>query len=118
MALASTESDVLRPVLNSLVKLLMLRSAVLTPQVVQEVAQAVLANFHRWPRVMGGHLLKAFTALIERHEAVFLQLALSPALPAVATLPPAEQAIAQNAFRGLRGPRLRAFLGDLGAVAR
>merc|ERR1719237_436371 len=118
MALAATDTDILKPVLTFLLKLLMCRATSLTPQLLQEVVQAVLQHFHKWPRMLGTQIFKVFSAMIERHEAAFLPLATSPSLPAVAGLPPTEQAISQQAFRSLRGPRLRAFLGDLGAVAR
>mmetsp|Transcript_42534 Transcript_42534/g.121670 ORF Transcript_42534/g.121670 Transcript_42534/m.121670 type:complete len:321 (+) Transcript_42534:740-1702(+) len=118
MALAVAETDVLKPVLAFLLKLVMWRSPALTPQIVQEIIQPVLLNFHKWPRIWGAQIFKLFSAFIERHEAIFVPLAASPSLPCVAGLPPGERAIAQKAFQGLRGPRLRAFLGDLGAVAR
>eukprot|EP00929_Paragymnodinium_shiwhaense_P048050 TRINITY_DN24354_c0_g1_i1.p1 TRINITY_DN24354_c0_g1~~TRINITY_DN24354_c0_g1_i1.p1 ORF type:complete len:970 (+),score=194.39 TRINITY_DN24354_c0_g1_i1:67-2910(+) len=118
LAVRSTDQDVLKPVLLFLQKLAMSRTDGARVQNMQEVIQAVLLHFHLWPRSVGGHVYKLFQAFVERHEAVFLPLAVSPSVPSVATLPAAEQAIAHRAFQSLRGPRFRAFLGDLGAVAR
>merc|ERR1711865_141539 len=84
----------------------------------QEVIENVLLHFHLWPRSVGGQAFKLFQAFLERQEAVFLTLAVSPAVPCTQNLPPAEQAIAHHAFRTLRGPRFKAFMTDLAAVAR
>jgi len=56
--------------------------------------------------------------MAERHEAIFVQIVNSQAIPSVAGLPSPEQAIATQAFLQLRGLRFKAFLSDLGAVAR
>merc|ERR1712050_73953 len=96
----------------------MSRSVGTAAQNVQEIIQAVLLYFHTWPRSICGQTFKLFSAFAERHEAVFLPLATSPAVPCLASLPPAEQEIARKAFQCMRGPRLKAFLGDISAVAR
>lgn len=124
LAVRSTDQDILKPALNFLLKLLMSRSPGALAQLsgpeqnVRSIIEAVLGNFHLWPRILGSLIFKIFSAFLERHEAVFMPLALSPCVPSVASLEPAEQQIAQRAFQALRGARLRAFLGDLGAVAR
>eukprot|EP00405_Crypthecodinium_cohnii_P020367 CAMPEP_0206476734 /NCGR_PEP_ID=MMETSP0324_2-20121206/34906_1 /ASSEMBLY_ACC=CAM_ASM_000836 /TAXON_ID=2866 /ORGANISM="Crypthecodinium cohnii, Strain Seligo" /LENGTH=672 /DNA_ID=CAMNT_0053952449 /DNA_START=96 /DNA_END=2114 /DNA_ORIENTATION=+ len=118
LALAVTETDVLKPVLNFLQRLLSSTSPALTEQLFQDMMRAILANFHKWPRMLGAQNLKLFNIFIERQEAAFVSMVTDPSLPCLACLPAHEQAIAQQAFRTLRGPRLRAFLGDLGTVAR
>lgn len=115
MAVRSTDQEILKPTLQFLHELVMCRTLVSDSS---PVMQAVLLHFHTWPRSVGGMIFKLFSAFLERHEAVFLHLACDPAVPSMAGLPPAERAVAQRAVSVLRGPRLRAFLADLGAVAR
>jgi len=118
LATRSTDQDILRPSLQFLQKLAMCRTIDVQAQNIKEVIENVLLNFHTWPRILVGHIFKLFSAFVERHNAVFMPLALNPAVPCIAGLPPAEQAIAQKAFQNLRGPRFKAFLSDLGQVAR
>jgi len=123
-AIRTTDQDILKPALLFLQKLATSRlpgceaRCCAPEQDVRGIIQAVLLHFHTWPRSAGAQTFKLFCALLERHEGLFLPLVTSPSLPCVAGLAPAEQAIAHAAFRRLRGGRLRAFLGDLGAVAR
>jgi len=118
-ALRSSEQDVLRPVLLFLQKLLVSRAVTLGEQDVTAICQAILLQFHTWPRSMNAQSFKVFSALAERHELVFFAaVAASKAVPALSALPAAEQLISQSAFEKLRGPRLRAFLNDIGTVAR
>jgi len=124
LAVRASDQDVLRPALLFLLKLVMSRSPAAVarcngPELnIRDIIQAVLLHFHLWPRSLGSQTFKLFSAFLERHEAVFMPLVLSHGVPCIASLEPAEQAIAQKAFQNLRGGRLRAFLGDLGAVAR
>eukprot|EP00928_Gymnodinium_smaydae_P004050 TRINITY_DN11417_c0_g1_i3.p1 TRINITY_DN11417_c0_g1~~TRINITY_DN11417_c0_g1_i3.p1 ORF type:complete len:808 (+),score=192.14 TRINITY_DN11417_c0_g1_i3:582-3005(+) len=118
LATRSSDQDILKPALLFLQRLVMTRVEAVAAAHAQDVIQAVLANFQIWPRSVGAQTYRLFMALMERHEAVFLQLSNNPALPCVAHLPPAEAAIALGAFKSLRGPRLRAFLADVAAVAR
>merc|ERR1712216_67875 len=94
------------------------RSAGAKSQNFKEIMQAALIHFHNWPRIISGQTFKLFSAFLERCENDFIPLVLSPAVPSIACLPPAEQEIARKAFQALRGPRLKAFLMDLSAVAR
>jgi len=124
LAIRTTDQDILKPVLLVLQKLVMSRSPAAVAcvkgpdQNVREIIQVVLLHFHTWPRSIGAQTFKLFCAFLERHEAVFMPMVMAPAWPCFACLAPAEQAIAFAAFQHLRGGHLRAFLGDLGAVAR
>jgi len=122
-ALCSEDQDVLKPALLFLQKLIMSRSQGAITYcggggTIQVIVRAILTHFHKWPRMMGMNTFKLFSALLERHEAIFLSLAKSPDVPCIVSLEPAERAIAHKGFEKLRGGKLRAFLGDLGAVAR
>jgi hypothetical protein len=122
-ALGSEDHDVLKPALLFIQKLLMSRSQGAVAYcgiggAIQVIVRAVLAHFHKWPRMLGMNTFKLFSALLERHEAIVVSLATSPDVPCIVSLQPAEREIAHKGFQNLRGPKLRAFLGDLGAVAR
>jgi len=124
LAIRSADQDILKPALLFLLKLVTSRTPGAVAhcsgpeQNVQDIIRAALLNFHTWPRSLGSQTFKLFSAFLELHEAVFMPLATSPGVPSVAGLDPPEQAIAHQAFRSLRGCKLRAFLGDLGAVVR
>mmetsp|Transcript_112005 Transcript_112005/g.176932 ORF Transcript_112005/g.176932 Transcript_112005/m.176932 type:complete len:952 (-) Transcript_112005:57-2912(-) len=118
LAVQSAERDILKPAMIFLLKLMMSRTEWAAGQSAKEVVEGVLSNFHKWPRSLAEQTFKLFSSLLERCETLFLELASSQAVPCMTVLPPAEQAIAQHAFRTLRGPRFKAFLGDLGAIAR
>merc|ERR1712060_864465 len=118
MAVQAKDQDILKPTILLLQKIVMARSMSAEAQNVQEISRVVLMNFHGWPRSLAGQSFKLFSALVERHEATFLPMAMSPEVPCISCLPIAEQTLAQHAFRSVRGPRFKMFLGDLGAVAR
>merc|ERR1712054_497016 len=118
VAMRSVEHDILKPAMIFLQKLAMSRTNWAAGQQMDEVMTVVLLHFHTWPRHVSGQSFKLFQAFLERHEAAFLALAVSPSVPCMQNLPPTEQAIAHHAIRTLRGPRLKAFLGDLAAISR
>mmetsp|Transcript_21679 Transcript_21679/g.39770 ORF Transcript_21679/g.39770 Transcript_21679/m.39770 type:complete len:955 (+) Transcript_21679:92-2956(+) len=117
--LASQEQDMLlRPSIRFLEKLMMSRVAQAGVQHPQEVIESTLMNFHKWPRSVGALMWKLFSACIERHGALLSQLVSTTSMPSIAILPEAERVLAMQCLVGLRGPRLKAFLVDLGCVAR
>lgn len=68
---------------------------------------------------MSGQIFKVFSAMAERHEKVYLSTVAAAAdAPCMASLSAADKQLAQQALARLRGPRLRALLQDLGAIAR
>merc|ERR1712194_402722 len=117
-AAQSADQDILKPTLLVLQKVVMSRTIDPAAQNVPDIIKIVLLSFHKWPRSLAGQTFKLFSAMVERHEAVFLPIAMSPEVPCMGSLPGSEQAVAQHAFRTVRGPRFKMFLGDLAAVAR
>mmetsp|Transcript_45433 Transcript_45433/g.101949 ORF Transcript_45433/g.101949 Transcript_45433/m.101949 type:complete len:324 (+) Transcript_45433:126-1097(+) len=117
--LASQEQDVfLRPCIRFLEKLMMSRDAEPVVQHPQEVIESTLMNFHKWPRMLGELMWRLFTACIERHGTLLSQVVSTTSIPCIAILPEAERALAMKCLLGLRGPKLKAFLVDLGCIAR
>lgn len=122
-ALGSTEHEVLKPALVFLQRLLTSRAAQLSSTDVAALAQQVLGRFHQWPRSMSGQIFKVFSAMAERHEQIYLSTVAAAGsagstAPCMASLSAADRQLAQQALARLRGPRLRALLQDLGAIAR
>merc|ERR1712187_184694 len=109
---------ILKPTLVFLQKLVMSRSVNAKAQNFNEIMQTALLHFHNWPRMISGQTFKLFSAFLERCEPEFIKLVLSLAVPCIVCLPAAEQEIARKAFQALRGPRLKAFLVDISAVAK
>ncbi|CAE7749778.1 unnamed protein product [Symbiodinium sp. CCMP2456] len=118
-ALASTEHDVLKPVLVFLQRLLTSRALSLGEGDVSSLAQAIFASFHTWPRSMNTQTFKVFSALAERHEQVYMStIAAAAGAPFLVHLSPADRLLAQQGLARLRGPKLRALLGDLALLTR
>ncbi|CAE7763902.1 unnamed protein product [Symbiodinium pilosum] len=118
-ALASSEHDVLKPVLVFLQRLLTSRALSLGEGDVSSLAQAIFAHFHAWPRSMNAQTFKVFSALAERHEQVYMStIAAALGAPFMAQLSAADRLLAQQGLARLRGPKLRALLGDLAMLAR
>merc|ERR1719498_535985 len=99
LALRSSEHEILKPSMIFLQKLAMSRTSWAAGQPLQELIETVLLHFHTWPRSVSGQSFKLFSAFVERHEAVFIPLALSTGVPCTKGLPQAEQGIAHHAFR-------------------
>mmetsp|Transcript_14180 Transcript_14180/g.33492 ORF Transcript_14180/g.33492 Transcript_14180/m.33492 type:complete len:952 (+) Transcript_14180:45-2900(+) len=116
--LPSQEVDALRPAILFLQKLVMSRVAQAAVQNPKEVIECTLMNFHRWPRLLAGSMWKLFMAFAERHEVLFLQLLTAVPTPSLVGLPEAERAVALRGLQGLRGPKLKNLLVDLGNIAR
>eukprot|EP00927_Polykrikos_kofoidii_P039403 TRINITY_DN33800_c0_g1_i1.p1 TRINITY_DN33800_c0_g1~~TRINITY_DN33800_c0_g1_i1.p1 ORF type:complete len:998 (-),score=118.55 TRINITY_DN33800_c0_g1_i1:453-3377(-) len=117
-AIRSNDQNVLRPSLFFLQKLIFSRSLPAETLGAHDIIRVALGHFQRWPRSVGSCVFKLFSAFAERHEEAFIQVATAASLPCVADLSVTERAIVAAAFRSLRGPRLKAFLVDVGAVAR
>jgi len=118
-ALASTEHDVLKPVLVFLQRLLTSRALSLGEGDVSSLAQAIFASFHAWPRSMNTQTFKVFSALAERHEQVYMStIAAAAGAPFLVHLSAADRLLAQQGLARLRGPKLRALLGDLALLTR
>eukprot|EP00435_Cladocopium_sp_Y103_P025447 s2988_g6.t1 len=133
-ALGSTEHEVLKPALLFLQRLLTSRTAQLSSTDVAALAQQLVGRFHQYQvrlaskvgtalRSMSGQIFKVFSAMAERHEQIYLSTvaaagSTASTAPCMASLSAADRHLAQQAMARLRGPRLRALLQDLGAIAR
>jgi len=86
-----------------------------------QLVSGVLQQFHKWPKATRKHSFSLFALLLERHydlfHATLLRLWNQPGSSgAHAALTVQEREICVRLFCRLRGPRLKAFLGDLVAM--
>lgn len=86
------------------------------------LVRAMLQSFHKWPQATRRNSTLLFTTLLERHPSQFhtalVQLWQQPGTTGVhECLSPEHREVCLRLFGSLRGPRLKAFLWDLAAVA-
>jgi len=87
LTIRSSDQDVLKPALQLLLKVLMSRAQGLSAEMISNIIKTIFETFHMWPRSMSGQTFKLFSAIAERHEAIFVQIVNSQAIPSVAGLP-------------------------------
>jgi len=125
VALSCPDRDLNRAVLQFLLKYAMSThpgAQQLFLQFVPQLVVAVMQNFHKWPAATRKHSSNLFSVLLEKHTDCFhtalLGLWRQPGTPgAHAVLSSDQRESCAQLFAQLRGPRLKAFLGDLAAVA-
>jgi len=83
---------------------------------------SLLQHFHLWPQATRKHSSQLFVVMLERHAALFRETLVcvwqQPGTVGIHTaLNSQQREVCAKLFEQLRGPRFKAFLGDLVAVA-
>lgn len=89
---------------------------------VPALCEVFLRYFHVWPNAVRKYCSDLFMVLVERHGATFHETLFrvwrNDGVEGVHTfLSPAQRELCASLFKALPGPRLKALLGDLAAIA-